>query len=127
MRQARQWFAANFSAATLEEAQKLIPPGSQENAYFRMVVSYWEMVASFITSGVLNQDLFFQSGGELLFVWERVRPIMPAFRAMMKNPEAWKNLEKIGNAAVEWMKAKGPETYPAFQVMIGSAVRKNPD
>ena len=31
-----------------------------------MVVSYWEMVSSFVTSGVLNQELLFQSGGELL-------------------------------------------------------------
>ena len=121
MRQAREWFSKYFWVSSMEEAQKLIPPGSQENAYFRMVVSYWEMVASFVTSGVLNQELFFQSGGELLFVWERVRQVLPAFRAMSKNPESWKNLETVGNAFIEWMKSKGPEVYPTFQTMIRSA------
>jgi hypothetical protein len=117
MRQARDWFARTFWAESMEEAQALIPPGSHENAYFRQVVSYWEMVASLITSGVLNQDLFFQSGGELLFVWERIRQVVPAYRAFTKNPEAWKNLEIAGNAFIKYMESKGPETYPAFQAM----------
>jgi hypothetical protein len=118
LRKARDWFSRNFAPASFEEAQKLIPMGSQENAYFRMVVSYWEMAASFVTSGVLNRDLFFQSSGELLFVWERVRELVPAFRAMSKNPDSWKNLETVGNAFIEWLQNKGPETYPTFQTMI---------
>jgi len=32
----------------------------------------------------LNQDLFFQTNGELLFVWERVRELLPAYRAMSR-------------------------------------------
>jgi hypothetical protein len=103
--------------------QKVAPPGSQENAYFRMVVSYWEMVAALVTSGVLNQDLFFQTNGELLFVWERVRELLPAYRAMSKNPNSWRNLETVGNAFVKWMEANGPEAYPTFQAMVRGAGR----
>ena len=118
LRQARDWFAMNFRATTMEEAMQAIPMGSQENAYFRMVVSYWEMAASFVTSGVLNQELFFESNGELLGVWERVRHILPGFRNLTKNPEAWKNLEKVGNAYVDYLKSEGPGVYEAFQAMI---------
>jgi hypothetical protein len=117
LREARDWFAKNFWAESLEEAMQLIPMGSRENAYFRMVVSYWDMAASFITAGVLNQDLFFQTNGELLGVWSRVQPLVPAIRGMFKNPEAWKNLETVGNAYIEFMKSKGPEVYPTFQAM----------
>jgi hypothetical protein len=120
MRVARDWFMKNFRATSLEEAMQIIPMGSQENAYFRMVVSYWEMAASFVTSGVLNQELFFESNGEMLFVWERTRPLVAGFRGMTKNPEAWKNLEKVGNAYIEHMKSKGPEVYESFQAMINS-------
>src|SRR6185369_17843159 len=81
LRTAREWFSANFNPASFEDVQKIAPPGSKENAYVRMVVSYWEMVSSFVTSGVLNQDLLFQSSGELLVVWERVREFLPAFSA----------------------------------------------
>ena len=69
MRKAREWFAKSFKVRTMAEFTSLCPPGSEENAYFRMAITYWEMVASFMTSDVLNQHLFFQSGRELLFAW----------------------------------------------------------
>jgi hypothetical protein len=77
MRKARAWFTANFKVKTWEELQKLAPGGSDENASYRMVVTYWDMVGSFITSGVLNKELFFESGRELLLVWERMRDVLP--------------------------------------------------
>ena len=124
LRAARDWFAQNFAPSTPEEAMALMPFGTQQNSYFRMVVSYWDMAASFVTSGVLNQELFLESAGELMFVWERVRELVPGFRAMFKNPEAWKNLETVGNAAIERMKSKSPEAYANFQQMIKSMVVK---
>src|SRR2546421_10350968 len=77
MRTARDWFAQNFHFKTIEEYNRQCPASSSMNAYSRMVMSYWEMVASFVTSGVLNQELLFQSGMELLFVWERIRELLP--------------------------------------------------
>jgi hypothetical protein len=121
LRTARDWFSKNYRANSLEEAMQIIPMGSQENAYFRMIVSYWEMAASFVTSGVLNQNLFFESNGELLFVWERTKAILPAFRAMTKNPETWKNLEAVGNAYIEYVKAKGPGVYEGMLAMMNSS------
>jgi hypothetical protein len=120
MRQAREWFGANCAAKSLEDLQRIAPMGSKENAYFRMVVSYWEMAASFVTSGVLNPELFFQSNGELLFVWERVRALAPEFRAFLKNPHAWSNMEAVANQYIKWMEANGPEAYRAFQAMVGT-------
>src|SRR5271163_4655080 len=61
LREARKWFA-KFNARTWAEKNELCPPGSDQDAFFRMVVTYWEMVASFITAGVLHQELFLQSG-----------------------------------------------------------------
>jgi len=92
-----------------------------------MVVSYWEMVASFVTSGVLNQDLFFQSAGELLFVWERMRELVAPYRLITKNPNTWRNLEIVGNAFIKHMEANGPEAYPTFQAMVKgvAAARKS--
>jgi len=102
LRDARRWFAASFRAKTVEELMALCPPGSEENASYRMVTSYWELVASFVTSGVLNQELFFQSGRELLFCWTRMRELAPLVRAQNKNPIEWKNLQIVGNAFIVW-------------------------
>ena len=77
MRKARAWFTANFKPKSWDDLQKMAPGGSDENASYRMVVTYWDMVGSFITAGVLNKELFFESGREMLLVWERMRDILP--------------------------------------------------
>jgi hypothetical protein len=116
LRQARNWFTGKFSAASAEEMMQKYPFGSQENNYIRMVISYWDMACSFVTSGVLNQELLFQSGGELLIVWEKIRPLAEGMRKFTGNPNAWANLEKVANAYIKFM---GPEAYAGFQAIIG--------
>ena len=111
MRKARNWFAG-FHASNPAD---LPPMGTPENAYFRMVTSYWDMAASFVTSGVLNQDLFLDTNGELLFVWEKVRELLPQMRTANKNPGYMKNLETVGNAAIKRMPS---EAYEAFSARI---------
>ncbi|MBM3803310.1 MAG: hypothetical protein FJW26_13495 [Acidimicrobiia bacterium] len=118
LRKARAWFSQCFKVRTLEEFNKLCPPGSDENAYFRMVVTYWDMTASFITSGVLNQNLFFQSGRELLLVWERLRDVLPQLPETNKDPVAYRNLEVVAQSFIAWMKAQSPDSYTAFSNRI---------
>jgi len=38
-----------------------------------MVISYWEMVASIVNRGLINDELFFESNGEIWVVWDRMR------------------------------------------------------
>src|ERR1043166_838448 len=61
LRDARKWFAASFKVKSFDELMTLCPPGSEPNASYRMVTTYWELVASFLTSGVLHEELFYQS------------------------------------------------------------------
>ncbi|HLI86386.1 MAG TPA: hypothetical protein VKV17_20930 [Bryobacteraceae bacterium] len=117
MRKARQWLFS-FSPNNPEHIQKLQDRSSQENAYFRMVTSYWDMAASFVTSGVLNEELFLQNNGELLFVWEKSRAAIEQSRAMMKNPNYMKNLETVAQAAIKRM---GPEGYESWSAMVRGA------
>jgi hypothetical protein len=124
LRRARAWFTQNFGPTTMEELTKVAPPGSQENTYMRMVTSYWDMAAAFVTSGVLNQELFFQTNPECLFVWERFRHLLPALREAFKNPKAYHNLETVGNAFMKHMEAGGPEALPAFQTRINAMVKR---
>ena len=124
LREARAWFAQSFAPNSLEESMQIAPPGSKENAYLRMLASYWEMACSFVTAGVLNQELFFESSGELLAVYERMRPVLPGLRQMFKNPKAFHNLETVANAYIKFM---GPEAYAGMQdvlKMMASAAAK---
>ena len=118
LREARAWFSANFKCKSLEDVGKLCPPGSAENASMRMVITYWDMAASFITTGVLHQELFFQSGRELLFVWERVRDLVPAYREQYKDPFWARNMETVAKAFIESVNRQDPEMYKAFSARV---------
>lgn len=119
LREARKWFG-KFHASTMEEREVMCPPGSEADAYFRMVVTYWEMAASFITSGVLHQELFLQSGNELLFVWEKVRDFVPEWRTKASNPKILANMETVAKAAIDSMTRGNPKAYEAFSARVRS-------
>ena len=114
MRRARAWFSASFRPKSLDELAALCPPGSDENTSYRMVTSYWEMVASFVSSGVLNQELFFQSGRELLLVWERMRDVVPAVREQNSDSLAFVNLESVAREYIAYLERRSPGTYSAY-------------
>lgn len=114
MREARAWFTAHFRPKQWSDLASLVPPGSPENASYRMVISYWDMVASFIVTGVLNKELFFQSGRELLLVHERMRAVLPGIREAYKDPSYMANLERVGLDFAAHMQAQSPEAYAAF-------------
>jgi hypothetical protein len=118
MRTARAWFVASFKPKTLGDLKALCPTGSDENASYRMVVSYWEMVASFVASGVLNKALFFESGRELLLVWERIRDVLPAIREDYKDPRYYANLEEVATDYIAYLNRRGPNTYQAFSARV---------
>lgn len=119
LREARAWFVKNFKPKSLDEMNRIAPVGSDENASVRMVTTYWEMVASFLTSGVLNEDLFFQSGRELLLVYERVKPILSELRAAYKDPAANKNLEAVAKRYIDYLSRTAPGSYEAFAARVG--------
>ena len=59
LRAARDWFISKFFPQTADDVTALT---GTENAYYRMVTTYWEMAASFVVRGILNADLFLASG-----------------------------------------------------------------
>jgi len=123
LREARAWFGANFDAKTPEEAQRKYPMGSEANASFRMVVSYWEMAAGLVNRGLIDDELFFESSGEAWFVWERIRELAPAYRAAMKNPHAWGQLEKLAKRMEQWQEQRAPGHLAAIRQIMNPAER----
>jgi len=118
MREARKWFGSYFKAKTIDEFNALCPPGSEPNASYRMLTSYWEMVSSFITNGILNQELFFEGNREFLFVWERVRDVVPELRKAFSNPIELKHLELVSQSYIQWWSRQAPGAYEAFSKRV---------
>ncbi len=117
LREARKWFGG-LKVKTLAELQAACPPRSEQDASFRMVTSYWEMVASFITSGVLNRELFQQSGNELLFVWTKISDIVPELRKAFNIPKYLANMETVSKAMIDNMNRADSKAYEAFQARV---------
>ncbi len=119
LREARAWFVANFKPKSMADIQQLCPPGSENNARMRMVASYWDMAASFVTAGVLNPELFFASNRELLVVTVRFGPVLSDIRAAFKDPTFLKNLEAVGQQYSDYLNKISPGTLEAFVARVG--------
>ncbi len=93
MRAAREWFLQKFSPRSIDELRGLAA-GTAENASYRMVTTYWDMAASFVSQEILDADLFLESGGEMLVVWAKLEHVVPAIRSET-NPRLLLNVEKV--------------------------------
>jgi hypothetical protein len=118
LRQARTWFLENFHPSSAEEMMQSFPQGSEDNTSVRMVVSYWDMVASIVNRGLINDELFFESNGEIWVVWDRIRNIVPTWRAAFKNPLLFQNLEETCERLEAWREKKAPGSSAAMREMM---------
>ena len=108
LRQAREWFLKNYFVATPEDMQRLAPPGSQEDASLRMMISYWDQACLLLEYGLLHEELFFQTTNEFFFVRERLKPLAPVFRQFFRNPHLSENLEKASQRYEKWAERLAP-------------------
>lgn len=116
MRKARNWWITSFAPQSIDDIMKIgMSLGSQENNWLRQVAGYWEMAASFVLHGALNQDLFLEGSfsGEMFVIFGKIQPFLKELREKMQNPTAFGNVEKL------IMNAKGgPERLKQTQERI---------
>lgn len=106
LREACGWFMDEFKADSLEELQRLCPPGSREEKSFRMATTFWEMCASLVNRGLIDEDLYFENVRDQCGVWYRLEPLIEGIRAMMKDPHLYSNLEEHARRYEAWATAK---------------------
>jgi len=118
LREARDWFSANFHVKTADDLMRVCPPGSKENTYMRMVLGYWEMVASIVNRGLIDEEFFFESNGEQWVVWEQVKPVIGAWRAMFSSPNFLANLEEQVKRLEAWREKRSPGSNEAIRKVL---------
>jgi len=118
LRQARDWFTKNYFANTVEEAQRVAPMGTEAGASFMMVVGYWDQACAYLNHGLLHEDLFFETNGELFFVFERLKPTLEEGRKLFSNPLFLANLEKAANKYEIWIEKRAPGHLAAMRQMM---------
>jgi hypothetical protein len=118
LREARDWFISQFQANTMEEVMRNYPPGSEGNVNLRMTLSYWEMAANIVNRGLIDEEFFFENTGEQWAVWEQIKNLMPAWRALFKNPELFASLEEHAKRLEAWREKRSPGTTAAIRQML---------
>ena len=81
LRRARQWFLHDFKPGDWSEIKPHYLSFTDEDRWFRMAISYWEMVGAMVNRGILHPELFFDHTGEDIVTWERCKPWIADARA----------------------------------------------
>jgi len=118
LREARAWYFANFHPTSVEDVMKKFPPESEENTSVRMVTSYWEMAVNMVNHGLIDEEFFFENTGEQWVVWDRLRPIVDAWRTAFKNPHVFENLEKHCKRLEEWRERRAPGSTAVMRQLM---------
>ena len=93
MREARNWFTRSFHPSSIEEVMQTV--SGPNSAHFRMVTSYWDMAASFVANGAIDEQMFTDANGEHVIVFSRMEPYLEEYRAKMGNSKYLASLETI--------------------------------
>ncbi len=92
MRKGRDWFA-RFSPESGQDIMNAVM--GENSAYYRMVTTYWEMVASLVNNGAIDEKMFNDANGEHVFVFAKIQPFLTEIRQMFNAPQALAQLEQL--------------------------------
>lgn len=97
LREARAWFLADFNPESIEDVVKLV--SGDRNASFRMVMGYWDMAASMVTTGAIDGDAFRAAHGEIFAAFAKIHPFLAQLRALAGEPDYCRHVEAVVLAA----------------------------
>ena len=78
MREARDWFAREFNPSSIDDVAAAAP--GRTARHFRMVTSYWDMAASFVANGAIDEQMFNDANGEQLVILAKLEPFLAEYR-----------------------------------------------
>ncbi len=93
LREARAWFLVEFNPETF--ADLIAMASGERNAAFRMVLGYWDMAASLVTTGAIDGDAFRAAHGEIFATFSKIQPYLAELRSVSGEPDICKYMEAV--------------------------------
>jgi hypothetical protein len=93
LREARYWFVRDFNPQSFGEMISIA--SGERNAAFRMVLGYWDMAASLVTSGAINGEAFRATHGEIFATFSKIQPFLAEMRTASNEPDFCKHIEAV--------------------------------
>lgn len=97
LREARDWFLFEFNPQNFTEFTAMAM--GERNAWFRMVIGYWDMACSLVTSGAIDADAFRAAHGEIFGAFSKVQPFLAELRGARGETSICKHTEAVVMAA----------------------------
>ena len=124
MRRARNWYFTEFNPQSALEISRMFASGYEASENYRMLTSYWDMAASFVLNGGIDEKVFLDSNTEHIGVFARLEPFIAEMRELagepnylsnleqlvMKTPNAKEVMERRRKLFARWIQAKTPAT-----------------
>jgi hypothetical protein len=95
MRAARAWYISEFAPQNAQDILQVLLGGFALSEKYRMVTSYWDMAASFVNNGGLDEKLFVESNTEYLVVFAAIAPYIAEVREVIGEPGYLSHLETL--------------------------------
>jgi hypothetical protein len=97
LRAARDWWVTRFHPASARDV--LTTWVAPDSGPYRMVTTYWEMAASFVTLGAIDAGMFHAANTEYLAIYAKLEPYLTEVRTLSGYPEYLTHLEQVANSA----------------------------
>lgn len=97
LREARDWFLREFNPESFAEFIQIV--SGRRNAAFRMVLGYWDMAASLVSTGAIDADAFRAAHGEIFATFSKIHPYLAELRTASGEADIWKHMETVVLAA----------------------------
>ena len=124
MRVARKFLVSEFWPQNYDEFKAVATGyGTEPNAFFRQVMTYWNMVAAMVLRGTLNEELFFDCNGEPYFLWAKFGEYIPQVRKDQIDPEFLLHLEKLTSKPTAKKRIKGLQDRLAARRALAAAAK----
>ena len=99
LREARAWFVRDFNPDSFAEMAAIVT--GERNASFRMVMGYWDMAASLVTTGAIDAAAFLAANGEIFLTFAKVQPFLEEARAATGERDFCRHIEAVVMGAAD--------------------------
>ena len=125
MRVARKFMTSEFWPQNYDEFKAVLTAyGTEPNAWFRQVLTFWNMVAAMVLHGTVNEQLFFETNSEPYFLWAKFGGYIAQARKDQIDPEFLSHLEKLTSKPAAKKRIKGLQDRLAARRALAAAAAK---
>src|SRR5262249_52598953 len=93
LRESRAWFLSDFNPSSFGDLVAAV--SGERNASFRMVLGYWDMAASLVTTGAIDAAAFLAAHGEVYATFAKVQPFIDEMRKASGEQDFCKHVEAV--------------------------------